>query len=165
MPTDSRLVSHGLAAGCHSLGADPQGKFDPQTLLSTSLDHKPQQILEWFVRRWTMEVTFEEARAHLGVEMQRQWNDLAIARTIPVLLALHSLLTLTAQALRKGETKVVRSAAWYAQTQPTFSAAIALFRRALWSPGYFSTSGQRADVIKIPRSLLERLTDAGCYTA
>lgn len=144
---------------------DPQGKFDPQALLSTSLAHKPQQILEWFVRRWTMEVTFEEARAHLGVETQRQWNDLAIARTTPVLLALHSLITLTAQALMKGETKVVRSAAWYAKTQPTFSDAIALVRRTLWSHCYFSTSGQRADMIKIPRSLLERLTDAVCYAA
>jgi hypothetical protein len=144
---------------------DPQGKFDPQALLSTSLDHKPQQILEGFVRRWTMEVTFEEARAPLGVETQRQWNDLAIARTTPVLLALHSLITLMAQTLMKGETKVVRSAAWHAKTQPTFSDAIALVRRTLWSHCYFSTSGQRAEVIKIPRSLLERLTDAVCYAA
>jgi hypothetical protein len=112
-----------------------------------------------------MEVTFEEARAHLGVETQRQGNELAIARTPPILLALPSLITLTAQALRKGETKVVRRAAWYAKTQPTFSAAIVLVRRTWWSHWYFSTSGQRADVIKIPRSLLERLTDAVCYAA
>jgi hypothetical protein len=30
-----------------------------------------------------MEVTFEEARAHLGMETQRQWSDLAIARITP----------------------------------------------------------------------------------
>ena len=34
------------------------------------------------------EVTFEESRRHLGVETQRQWSDLAIARTTPVLLGL-----------------------------------------------------------------------------
>ena len=53
-------------------------------------------MLTWFVRRWTMEVTLEEARAHLGMETQRQWNDRAIARTTPALLSLYSIITLTA---------------------------------------------------------------------
>jgi hypothetical protein len=144
---------------------DPQGKGDPQALLSPSLAHKPQQRLEWCVRRGTMAVPLEEARAHLGVETQRQGNDLARARTTPVVLALHALITVRAQALRKVETKVVRHAAWYAKPQPTCSDAIALGRRPLWRHGYFSTSGQRADVRKIPRALLERLTDAVCYAA
>lgn len=144
---------------------DPEGKFAPQALLSTNTNHTPQQILSWFVRRWTMEVTFEEARAHLGVETQRQWNSLAIGRTTPALFGLYSIVTLTAQALLEQETKVVRSAAWYAKTQPTFSDAIALVRRTLWSHSYFSTSAQNTDMIKIPRSLFERLTDAVCYAA
>lgn len=54
---------------------DPLGKFKPQALLSTNQEYSPKQILEWFVRRWQMEVTFEEVRAHLGVETQRQWSD------------------------------------------------------------------------------------------
>ena len=43
--------------------------------------------LEWFVLRWQLEVTFHEVRAHLGVQTQRQWSDLAILRTTPALLA------------------------------------------------------------------------------
>jgi hypothetical protein len=43
---------------------DPLGEFEPQALLSTTLSHTPKQMLSWFVRRWTMEVTLEEARAH-----------------------------------------------------------------------------------------------------
>src|SRR5262249_40357227 len=74
---------------------DPKQGFKPQALLSTNLDHTPEQMLPWFVRRWTMEVTFEEARAHLGMETQRQWNDRAIARTTPALLSLYSIITLT----------------------------------------------------------------------
>jgi hypothetical protein len=50
---------------------DPNGEFEPQAFLSTSPSHTPEQILMWFVRRWRMEVTFEEARAHLGIETQR----------------------------------------------------------------------------------------------
>ena len=142
---------------------DPEGKFKPQALLSTDLEQTPQQILSWFVRRWTMEVTFEEARAHLGVETQRQWNSLAIGRTTPALFGLYSLITLTAQGLINGERKVVRSAAWYAKAQPTFSDAIALVRRSLWGQSYFSTSYCQSDIVKVPRSLLECLTEAVCY--
>jgi hypothetical protein len=68
---------------------DPLGRFNPQALLCTTLNNSPEQILHWFVQRWQMEVTFEETRAHLGVETQRQWSDRAIARTIPCLLGEH----------------------------------------------------------------------------
>lgn len=98
---------------------------------------------EWFVRRWTMEVTFEEARAHLGIETQRPWNDVAIARTTPALFGLYALVTLMAQALPKSEARVVRTVAWYAKTQPTFSDAIAVVRRELWSHCHFSMSGAK----------------------
>jgi hypothetical protein len=69
---------------------DPSGEFEPLALLSTNLGHTPLQILSWFVQRWRMEVTFEESRAHPGIETQRQWNDLAIARTTPALFGLFS---------------------------------------------------------------------------
>ena len=61
----------------------------------------PAQILEWFVLRWQLEVTFQEVRAHLGVETQRHWSYLAIARTTPILLGLFSWTTLAAHALQK----------------------------------------------------------------
>jgi hypothetical protein len=112
-----------------------------------------------------MEVTFEEARAHLGIETQRQWNDLAIARTTPVLFGLFSMVTLMADQLIKTEVKPVRTAAWYEKQTPTFADAIAIVRRCLWSSCHFSTSGKNSDVVKVPRSLLERLTDAVCYAA
>jgi hypothetical protein len=144
---------------------DPQGEFEPQALVSTNLDHTPTQILRWFVRRWRMEVTFEEARAHTGIETQRQWNDLAIARTTPALFGLFSMITLMADQLIKAEVKPVRTAAWYEKQTPTFADAIAIVRRCLWSSCHFSTSGKNSDVVKVPRSLLERLTDAVCYAA
>jgi hypothetical protein len=144
---------------------DPHERFKPQALLSTNLDYTPEQILPWFVRRWTMEVTFEEARAHLGMETQRQWNDRAIARTTPALLSLYSIITLNAHLLiEKGMTSV-RSTAWYRKTRPTFSDAIALVRRQLWEHLHFSTSQQETDMIKIPRELFERFIDAVCYAA
>jgi hypothetical protein len=75
---------------------DPHRQFTPQAFLSTQLATQPVQILEWFVMRWHTEVTFREARAHLGVETQRQWADKAIVRTTPALFGLFSIITLLA---------------------------------------------------------------------
>jgi hypothetical protein len=144
---------------------DPQACFKPQALLSTNLEHTSEQMLAWFVRRWTMEVTFEDARAHLGMETQRQWNDQAIARATPALLSLYSIITLTAHLLIDKGATCVRSAAWYDKTRPTFSDAIALVRRHLWEHIHFSISPQETDMIKVPRALLERFTEALCYAA
>jgi hypothetical protein len=144
---------------------DPQERCKPPALLSTNLEHTCEQMLAWFVRRWTMEVTFEEARAHLGMETQRQWNDRAIARTTPALLSLSSIITLTAHLLIEKGVTCVRSTAWYDKTYPTFSDAMALVRRQLWEHIHFSTSQQETDLIKIPRALLERFTEALCYAA
>jgi hypothetical protein len=144
---------------------DPQGKFDTQALLSTKQGAEPQQILEWFVLRWTVEVTFEEVRAHLGVETQRQWTEKAIARTTPCLLGLYSLTTLLATSLLKRQELPVRRAAWYAKQSATFSDTIALVRRYLWSHHHFQMSQISSDMIKVPRSLVERLTETLCYAA
>ena len=143
----------------------PQACCKPQALLSTNVAHTPAQMLTWFVRRWTMEVTFEEARAHLGMETQRQWNDRAIARTTPALLSLYTVITLTAQLLIEKGATCVRSTAWYRKTRPTFSDAIALVRRQLWDHIHFSTSLQETDLIKMPRAVFERFIDAVCYAA
>lgn len=142
---------------------DPQECFKPQALLSTNLEHTPEQMLPWFVRRWTMEVTFEEARTHLGMETQRQWTERAIARTTPALLSLYSIITLNAHLLIDKGMTCVRSTAWYRKTRPTFADAIAMVRRQLWEHLHFPTSPQETDMIKIPRTLFERFIDAVCY--
>ena len=92
---------------------DPQGSFATQALLCTDPAADPTQILEWFVLRWQLEVTFQEVRTHLGVETQRQWSDLAIARTTPVLLGIFSWTTLAAHTLQKQRPMTQRRAAWY----------------------------------------------------
>jgi hypothetical protein len=97
-------------------------------------------MLTWFVQRWPLEVTFEEARAHLGMETPRHWSDRAIARTTPALLSLSSISTLTTQlSIDKGAT-CVRSTAWYHKTHPTFADAITLVRRQLGEHSHFSMS-------------------------
>jgi hypothetical protein len=144
---------------------DPAGGFEPQALLCTDLMADPAQIVAWFVQRWPVEVTFEEVRAHLGMETQRQWSDLAIARTTPALLGLFSLVTLLAHRLLFQQVMPIRQAAWYQKTQPTFADALAMVRRYLWQHATFQTSHPEADVLEIPRHVFERLTETLCYAA
>ncbi len=92
------------------LVGDAAGELRPQAFLCTDLDADPVDILRWFVRRWSIEVTFAEVRRRLGVETQRQWSDPAIARTTPALLGLFSLVTLWAHDLYTRETPAPRTA-------------------------------------------------------
>jgi hypothetical protein len=144
---------------------DPQEEFEPQALLCTDLTVDPIQILEWFVLRWCLEVTWQEARAHLGMETQRQWNALAIARTTPALLGLFSMITLWAGQVAQEHVLPIRQAVWYRKAQPTFADAIAVVRQHLWTSTHFYMSPAKPDMVEIPSALLNRLTETLCYAA
>jgi hypothetical protein len=144
---------------------DVEGELRPQAFLCTDLDADPLDILRWFVRRWSIEVTFAEVRRHLGVETQRQWSDPAIARTTPALLGLFSLITLWAQHLCGETSPPPRSATWYSKTLPTFSDALALVRRELWADHDFRTSATAAEIVQFPQTTFNALIGAACYAA
>jgi hypothetical protein len=144
---------------------DPQGAFATQALLSTDLGAEPEQILRWFVLRWQIETTFQEARRHLGVETQRQWSELAIRRTTPVLLGVFSLVTLFAHQRMMQSMETVRRAAWYRKLSPTFSDALALVRKELWAHATFRRSLWEPDMVEVPRAFVEHLTETLCYAA
>ncbi len=144
---------------------DPRGAFATQALLCTDRAADPGQALRWFVMRWQMETTFQEARRHLGFETQRQWSELAIRRTSPGLLGLFSLVTLFAHRRMTAKTGTIRRSAWYDKEHPTFAEALALVGGELWARETFHGSHPGTDTVEIPRALMERLTDAVCYAA
>jgi hypothetical protein len=145
---------------------DPEGGFEAQALLCTDLQADPERIVRWYVRRWQVEVTFQEARRHLGFETQRQWSDTAIRRTTPALLGLFSLVTLFAdRQMREAAGALRRQAAWYRKRHPTFADALAVVRKELWAGATFYGSPAQRDTIKVPRAYVERLTEAVCYAA
>jgi hypothetical protein len=144
---------------------DPQGHFATQALLCTDPAVAPAQILAWFIQRWQLEVTFEEARRHLGLETQRQWSEAAIRRTTPVLLGVFSLVTLLAHRQMPEPAAVVRQATWYRKRDPTFADALALVRRDIWQHQAFSTSPCAEEMVKVPRTLVATLTETLCYVA
>jgi DDE superfamily endonuclease len=136
---------------------DPAGKRRMEAFFCTDLEATPVEILHWVVRRWSVEVTFEEARAHLGLETPRQGSDQAIARTTPVRLALCSLVTMLALPLSEGGQIPVPVTAWYHKDEPTFSACLALVRRHLWRARYSVHSTPGAECRQFPQAALDRL--------
>ena len=144
---------------------DVEAEFRPQAFLCTDLDADPLDILRWFVRRWSMEVTFAEVRRHLGVETQRQWSDPAITRTTPALLGMFSLIALWAQDLYRRTTPPSQAASWYRKPLPTFSDALAVVRRELWASADFRTSAAPIETVQIPQLTINALISAACYAA
>ncbi len=164
--TASKLVGRLFQTDESSVWVGPlAGAFEPQAFVCTDQATESVDVLRFFVRRWSVEVTFAEVRRHLGVETQRQWSDLAIARTTPCLLALFSLVTLWASDLSARGLVIPRPAAWYAKPEVTFSDAIAAVRRQLWIEATFPTSRPDRDTVKIPKTFRDRLIEAACYPA
>lgn len=136
---------------------DPEGKLRDEVFACTDTEATPAQIIHWFVMRWGLEVTFEEARAHLGMETQRQWSELAIARTTPCLLGLFSLVTIFAGRLREDGKIPVLSAAWYEKPEATFSDCLALTRKHLWESAIHVKPARKADFVSLPAEDWEHL--------
>ncbi len=142
---------------------DPAGKLASRAFFSTDQHQSAATVVSDFVQRWPLEVTFEESRAHLGLETQRQWSDQAIERSTPALLGLFSLITVLGHACYPAGDIPIASAAWYRKRQATFSDVLATVRWTLWNTLSFQTSPTDPDMVLVPRGVLTRLTQAVCY--
>lgn len=114
---------------------------------------------------WNIEVTFEETRAHTGLETQRQWSDKAISRTTPCVFALYSIVTWA--ALRSVAAGAVPTAqtAWYRKQEACFSDVLALVRRRIWSARYLTNSPGQTTSAPIPHAIPTGLIDHLAYAA
>ncbi len=122
---------------------DPSGELEPVVLFSTYIEHTADRIIEIFVSRWSIEVTFEESRRHLGIETQRQWSDQAIERSTPCILASFSITVLMATKLAKetGDKIPLQNTSWYKKSHLTFSDILAYVRLMILRRKYISKFG------------------------
>jgi len=141
----------------------PEESFEPSAFFCSDTHVSAKQIILWASLRWNIEVTFEELRAFLGFETQRQWSDRAIERTTPCLFGLFSLVIIIAKLLFPKELPV-RKNSWYTKDEATFSDALAAVRRHLWSNLNYERSSQKPDLFLIPQSALFSLVETACYS-
>src|SRR5690606_34752218 len=129
---------------------DPSNESEPVVLFSTNPGHTAERIIEVFVSRWPIEVTFEESRRHLGVETQRQWSDRAIERTTPCIFGSFSITVLMAMKLaqERGDKIPLQETAWYHKRHITCSDVLAYVRLAILKKKYYSQFGLKSELGK-----------------
>lgn len=131
-----------------------------EAFFSTNISRSPKAIIENFVLRWSIEVTFEEVRAHLGVETQRQWSDNSIKRTTPILLANFSLVCIIAQSYNKLTASIIPTicASWYDKHgNVTFSDVLVYVKKLILTKSYLSNSAINDEFVQLRRQELEAL--------
>ena len=135
---------------------DPLNEREAVVLFSTNIKHSAKKIIEIFVSRWSIEVTFEESRRHLGIETQRQWSDKGIERTTPCIFGSFSVIVLMSHKLsEERNSKIpIQETSWYNKNHLTFSDVLRYVRVSILQKRYYSKFGFRA---KLGKKDLEEL--------
>jgi hypothetical protein len=81
------------------------------------------------------------------------------------LLGLFSLVTRLAEQHLSQSPVTVRLPTWSRKDHFSFADALAVVRRELWASQTFWLSTNATDTVKVPRVLIEHLTDTLCYAA
>jgi len=156
-------AGEGLVAVRWVFVEDLTGTHRDEYFFTTDADLTPKQVIEAYASRWAIEVTFEEAREHVGLETTRGRSARTILRAEPCLFGLYTLVALWFSELPESErrTPVVCWTGTVKQTL-TFSDAITLVRRHVWQI-WVLQSPRHAPVfqkltIKEKRMMLEVLT-------
>ena len=144
------------------VGPLPRRAARAGAFLCTDTGAEPREVLDLFDRRWSVETTYEETRAHLGVETQRQWSDPATFRTTPLLLGLYSIVALYVHQHAERLALSPRRAAWYPKPAATFADALARLRHHLWFEHLVASVGESDMTEPIPPEL-RRLVEVACY--
>jgi hypothetical protein len=135
---------------------DLEGTHRDEYFFSTDATMTPKEVVEAFMGRWSIEVTFQEVRAYLGLETTRGWTKNTVLRAAPGLFGLYSVVALAWDALparqaHKGSIK------WSGKRAATFSDAITAVRRQLWQQWVFQRGGHAAAFAKLPRHFRQLL--------
>ena len=112
------------------------------------------RIIELYARRWNIEVTFEEARALLGLETTRHWCRRSVLRVTPMLLGLFTAVVLIWHQLPRSRQRVCWSQTpCYAKRAITFADVLAAVRRELWETTLLRHGGDDRCLDRLPPAL------------
>src|SRR3954449_66908 len=127
---------------------DRTGTHRDESFFTTDVMMSPQAVIETYTGRWSIETTFQEARAYLGVETTRGWSRNTVLRAEPSLFALYTVVAWLYAEL-PARYRRVRVVDWPGKSDVTFSDAITAVRRWLWVEWVFSLTGHRETFEKL----------------
>lgn len=117
---------------------DPSGKWRNDCFFTTDPSMTETEVVETIALRWTLEVTFRDAKQALGFEEPQNRTPKAVERTAPMAMALHSLVVLW--YARVGDDVRKRwfpEPPWYSRKKranrtASFQVMLATLRQASW---------------------------------
>jgi hypothetical protein len=135
---------------------DGTGTHRDEYFFTTDITMSPQQIVECYTQRWSMETTFQECREYLKLESSKSYGKQAVLRFTPCLFGLYTVVVLLYLQLPRCSS--TRSAVfWKGKSTVTFSDMMACVRRALWEQWCFHTQADPQEFSKLSRALQETI--------
>lgn len=131
-----------------------RGGRGKEVFYSTAADASVEQILGWFSRRWPVEVTFHDAKQHLGVGEPQNRTRKAARRTAATGFLLYSLVVLWHECIRPESAPSLRD--WRGKSAPSFADMLAALRSdsfRQFTQKHLSTPDIPPDIQKILRPL------------
>ena len=117
---------------------------------------KPQQIVECYTQRWSIETTFQECREYLKLESPRGYSHHTVLRFTPCLFGLYTLVVLLYLQLPRS-SRASGALLWRGKSTVTFSDMMMCVRRAFWEQWCFHTQAAAQAFSKLPQSLRETI--------
>jgi hypothetical protein len=137
---------------------DQDGTHRDEYFFGTDATLSPEALIGHYTARWNIETTFQELRAHLGLESTRGWCATTVRRGAPCLFGLYTVVALLYHALPQSQRCGV--VCWPGKQGVTFSDALSAVRRWLWSKAIFPQAGSAAEIEKLPEPLREIIFSA-----
>ena len=138
---------------------DGTGTHRDEYFFTTDITMKPQQMVECYTQRWSIETTFQECREYLKLESTKGYSQQTVLRFTPCLFGLYTLVVLLYLQL-PSSSNTLRAIYWRGKSTVTFSDRLTCVRRTLWEQWYFHTQTDPQEFSKLSPSFQERILDA-----
>jgi hypothetical protein len=119
---------------------DPEGKWRDEALLSTDLELSAEEVVVGYLRRWSVEVAYCDAKQLLGFHEPMVWCAASVERAHPMAWFVGSLVVLWYATAGHQEPAARRQRPWYRRkVEPTFADMLGCCRLHLWSAWWAGT--------------------------
>jgi SRSO17 transposase len=135
---------------------DCTGTHRDEYFFTTNLSLCPQQIVECYTQRWSIETTFQECREYLKLESTKCYGQQTVLRFTPCLFALYTIIVLLYLQL-PDLLRLPIMVSWRGKSTTTFADMLMCVRRAIWQQWFFQTPTKAEPFSKLPRSLQETI--------
>jgi hypothetical protein len=120
---------------------------------------KPQQMVECYTQRWSIETTFQECRENLKRESTKGYDQHTALRFTPCLFGLYTMVVLLYLQL-PSSSNTLRAIFWRGKSTVTCSDMLTCVRRALWEQWYVQTQADPHEFSKFSPPFQETILDA-----